>query len=283
MKKVHIIFYSIFILLIALGAASYKTVVSIETSTDNAIPRWDGSGGTRIQNSLLKILDNGTIGNDVWSITASGEAIFITSEFDILNVSNLITSDLTSTGTASFSNVVMDVAYVETLEITNPIPSSVITNVTPSRNAIWASDNTLTHDVADTGTGSPVRNTGPTLSSPILNDGVKFEQTTLSAHNNATNYVVDPTISHKQFINPTLNQVRILHATNITEGSETVFLIDSGTNATLTITLVANQFKCNTNTITISSNQTVALSFYGFGSNNTNVLATLPQSVYRYQ
>ena len=118
----------------------------------------------------------------------------------------------------------------------------------------------------------------PTLASPTLNDTVTYEQTVLSAHSSVTNFVADPTVSPYQTINADLTTpfatVGFLHATNVAAGRQTTILVFAGTNASVTVSLAA-QFARNTNSVSLTTGQILPISFYGYGSNPTNVIATM--------
>jgi len=217
-------------------------------------------------------------------------------------------ADPVFTGTATF-----DTINTSTLTVTNPFPARGITNATASRFAVWGADYRLTNDVAETGTGAPVRANSPalitptlgvasatsvaigatnvvselalkaplaspTLASPTLNDTVTFEQTVLAAHSSVTNFVADPTVSPYQTINADLTTaftgVRFLHATNVAAGRQTTVLVFAGTNAAVSVAL-NSQFAYNTNLVALTTGQVLPVSFYGYGSSPTNVIATL--------
>ena len=122
------------------------------------------------------------------------------------------------------------------------------------------------------------RTNAPTLHSPTLNDTVTFEQATLAAHAAVTNFVADPTISPYQTINADLTTaftgVRFLHATNVAAGRQTTVLVFAGTNAAVSVAL-NSQFAFNTNLVALTTGQVLPVSFYGYGSSPTNVIATL--------
>lgn len=115
-----------------------------------------------------------------------------------------------------------------------------------------------------------------TFSNPYLSNGVAYEQHTLTAHSNTTNFVVDPTLAQYQYIlvNAT-NAVRFLHLTNGAAGRQTVVIVNAGTNASVSVALAANQFANTTNLISLTTGQILPISFYCYGSNNTNVLASV--------
>lgn len=118
----------------------------------------------------------------------------------------------------------------------------------------------------------------PTLASPTLNGTATFEQTVLSAHSSVTNFVADPTVSPYQTINADLTTpfatVGFLHATNVAAGRQTTILVFAGTNASVTVSLAA-QFARNTNSVALTAGQILPISFYGYGSSPTNVIATM--------
>ena len=118
----------------------------------------------------------------------------------------------------------------------------------------------------------------PALTSPTLNDTVTFEQTTLAAHAAVTNFVADPTVSPYQTINADLTTaftgVRFLHATNVAAGRQTTVLVFAGTNAAVSVAL-NSQFAFNTNLVALTTGQVLPVSFYGYGSSPTNVIATM--------
>lgn len=116
-----------------------------------------------------------------------------------------------------------------------------------------------------------------TFSNPYLSNGIAYEQHTLTAHSSITNFVVDPTLAQYQYILCSAQtSLRFLHATNVAPGRQTVMLVNAGTNASVAITLAANQFANTTNTVTITTGQILPISFYCYGANNTNVLASVP-------
>lgn len=266
-------------MVLTIGATYYKQVTGPTSSTDNAILRWDAIRGEKAQNSGITISDLGTIGNGTWSIDSSGAAIFTSASYSTLSIGSL--------------------------SLTNPIPSSGITNATASRFAVFGADYRLTNDVAETGTGAPVRAGSPTLTgTPLvnstnfmaeiatkapsaspsltgtitLNDTLTYEQTALSAHSEVTNFVANPTVSPYQTINSDLTLpfagIRFIHATNTAAGRQTTVLVFAGTNATVTVAL-NSQFYYNTNLISLSTGQVLPVSFYCYGSDPTNVIATI--------
>jgi len=202
-------------------------------------------------------------------VTVFSDSLYSTN----LALSNIEVDNLVVNDTASFQTL-----NVGTLTVTNPFPARSITNATASRFAVFGADNRLTNDVAETGTGAPVRATTPTLSSPTLSAGVLFSQSKLSAHSAVTNFVVDPTVNPYQIINPNITDsftgIRFLHATNVSAGRQATVLVMAGTNASVTVNLNA-QFAYNTNAVTLTTGQILPISFYGYGSNNTNVIATV--------
>jgi len=246
-------FFLCALIFFAIGATYYKQITGPTSSADNAILRWDGIRGEKAQNSSITILDNGTLGNGTWSIDTNGNAVFLSATYSELNISSL--------------------------SLSNPIPSSYVTNSTANRVAMFGADYKLTYDIAETGTGALVRSNTPVLSNPTLNDSVTFEQTVLSAHSSVTNFVVDPTISSYQTINAALTTsfvtVGFLHATNLAAGKGTTILVFAGTNATVTVSLSTVFPNRNTNSVTLTTGKILPVSFYAYGSNPTNVIATM--------
>lgn len=123
-----------------------------------------------------------------------------------------------------------------------------------------------------------------TFSNPYLSNSVAYEQHTLTAHSNTTNFVVDPTLAQYQYIlvNAT-NAVRFLHLTNGAAGRQTVVIVNAGTNASVSVALAANQFANTTNLISLTTGQILPISFYCYGSNNTNVMASVPTLPFVYR
>lgn len=150
--------------------------------------------------------------------------------------------------------------------------------LTPSLGVASATSLTLgaTNVVTELALKAPLAS--PTLASPTLNDTVTFEQTALAAHSSVTNFVVDPTVSPFQTINADLTTPAatfgFLHATNVAVGRQTTVLVFAGTNATVTVSLAA-QFARNTNSVALTTGQILPISFYGYGSDPTNVIATM--------
>jgi hypothetical protein len=130
----------------------------------------------------------------------------------------------------------------------------------------------------ETGTGVAAFATAPTFTGATLNGSVVFGQSTLSAHSSVTNFVADPTVSPYQTINADLASsfatVGFLHATNVAAGRQTTVLVFAGTNAAVTVSLAA-QFARNTNSVALTVGQVLPISFYGYGSSPTNVIATM--------
>lgn len=240
-------------MVLTIGATYYKQVTGPSSSTDNAVLRWDGIRGERVQNSGITISDAGTLGNGTWSIDINGAAIFSSASYATLAIGSMT--------------------------LTNPIPARAVTNATASRFAIFGPDYKLTNDVTETGTGAPVRADSPSLTGTItLNDILTYEQTALTAHSDVTNFVANPSISPYQTINADLTLpfagIRFIHATNSSAGRQTSVLVFSGTNATVTVAL-NSKFYYNTNLISLSAGQVLPVSFYCYGSDPTNVIVTV--------
>ncbi len=82
-----------------------------------------------------------------------------------------------------------DALNAGTLTVTNPFPASGVTNPTASRFAVFGADNRLTNDVAETGTGAPVRAVSPALTgSPTVPTAAAGTSNTVAA---STKYVDD--------------------------------------------------------------------------------------------
>ena len=130
----------------------------------------------------------------------------------------------------------------------------------------------------ETGTGVAAFATAPTFTGATLNGSVVFGQSDLAAHSDLTNFVVNPTVAPYQIINGILTNalpwIRILHATNIAAGRQTTVLFCAGTNASVNVFLNP-QFARNTNSVTVTTGQILPISFYGYGPDNTNVIATM--------
>jgi len=263
-------------------AVSSDTVVTTNTAY-----------GLRVANSWLRAENAVTSGG---SITADGVAITnlvssasITntvagsaSTLSILNsgvtagtYSNLVAaigSDGRVTSAESATNAVYSTLSAGTLTATSVSgDGSGLTNLSGS--------NIASGTVAAARIDSAIaRLASPTLASPTLNDTVTFEQTILSAHSTVTNFVADPTVSPYQTINADLTTpfatVGFLHATNVAAGRQTTILVFAGTNASVTVSLSA-QFARNTNSVALTTGQILPISFYGYGSSPTNVIATM--------
>lgn len=124
MKKHFIFGFLIGIILIAaIGAASYKTIVGISLSTtNNTVPRWDGLGGTRIKSSGVIINDTNGM-NGISDLDVSGIISAVTITSLVLNVDEVF-------GDASgLSNIPAD-KLVGIVDVTNLPP--IITNSSPN-------------------------------------------------------------------------------------------------------------------------------------------------------
>lgn len=124
----------------------------------------------------------------------------------------------------------------------------------------------------------------PVLTNPQLTNGLTFGQSSLSAHSAGTNFVVDPTINQYQLITiSNTNAVRFLHLTNAAIGRQTTVIINVTTNTTVSVALGANQFANTTNLFSLTQGQILPISFYCYGSNNTNVIASVPTLPFVYR
>lgn len=143
-------FFIAILVLFGMGATVYYRQVMAPASglTDKAIVIWDGTNGLKVKNNLVTIQTDGTIGNGTWSIDASGNAVFLSTEYQSLLVS--------------------------TLTLSNPIPSSYVTNSVASRIAMFGADYKLTYDIAETGAGALVRSNAPSLGGNVLINGTNL-------------------------------------------------------------------------------------------------------------
>jgi len=124
----------------------------------------------------------------------------------------------------------------------------------------------------------------PVLTNPHLTNSIRFGQSDLSAHSAGTNFVVDPTVNQYQLITiSNTNAVRFLHLTNAAIGRQTTVIINVTTNTTVTVALGANQFANTTNLFSLTQGQILPISFYCYGSNNTNVIASVPTLPFVYR
>lgn len=299
-------------------AAGTGDVVGPPSATDATLVIFNGVTGRLVTNTPAIAATN------VQTVTAAVAAYepLNANKYQATNATLTAASTSGSTGSGAFVRADsptltgtwgFDAITTGTLTVTNPFPARGITNATASRFAVWGADNRLTNDVAETGTGAPVRAnspalitptlgvasatsiaigatnvvselalkaplSSPTLASPTFNDTVTFEQTALSAHSDVTNFVADPTISPYQTINSDLTTaftgVRFLHATNVAAGRQTTVLVFAGTNAAVSVAL-NSQFAFNTNLVALTTGQVLPVSFYGYGTSPTNVIATL--------
>lgn len=126
--------------------------------------------------------------------------------------------------------------------------------------------------------------TNATIPNTTLTNGVAFGQSDLAAHSAGTNFVVDPTINQYQLITiSNTNAVRFLHLTNAAIGRQTTVIINVTTNTTVSVALGANQFANTTNLFSLTQGQILPISFYCYGSNNTNVIASVPTLPFVYR
>lgn len=245
-----------------------SNVTGPASSTNNAIVLFGSTGGTNIIDSGVLLSDLQTHDTDLDDLadgSLSGSKI-----------GSGINADNVTTGTLA-SNRLPSAISLTTLSAGTLTATSVagdgsgLTNLNGS--------NIASGTVAAARIDSAIaRTASPTLASPTLNDTVTYEQTVLSAHSSVTNFVADPTVSPYQTINADLTTpfatVGFLHATNVAAGRGTTILVFAGTNASVTVSLAA-QFARNTNSVTLTTGQILPISFYAYGSNPTNVMATM--------
>lgn len=187
-------------------------------------------------------------------------------------------SGLTNLNAANLTGTISDARIAATIARTNAPTLHSPVLLTPTLGVASATSLTLgaTNVVTELALKAPLAS--PTLASPTLNDTVVFEQTSLSAHSDVTNFVADPSISPYQVINSDLTTaftgVRFLHATNVAAGRQATVLVFAGTNAAVSVAL-NSQFAFNTNLVALTAGQVLPVSFYGYGSSPTNVIATM--------
>ena len=226
-------------------------VVGPASSTDSVVALYDGATG--------KLLKNGTL-----------------TEATIKNATNL------TAGTLSSNLLPADVSFttagIGTITATTVTgDGSGLTNINGS-NIASGTVAAARVDTAIARTNAPTL-TSPTLSGTVtINDTLTMEQATLAAHSAVTNFVADPTVAPYQTINADLTTaftgVRFLHATNVAAGRQTTVLVFAGTNAAVSVAL-NSQFAFNTNLVSLTTGQVLPVSFYGYGSSPTNVVATV--------
>lgn len=117
------------------GGGGTGDVVGPASSTDGRIALFDGVTG-----KLLKV---GTLNEAVLAL---------------LNAANVFTGTNMFQGPTTFATLI-----ITNIDLLNPIPNRGVSNATPSRFAVFGSDNRLTNDIAETGTGAPVRSVSPAL------------------------------------------------------------------------------------------------------------------------
>lgn len=238
------------------------------SSTNNAIVLFSGTGGTNIADSGVLLSSLQTYDTDLDDLadgSLSGSKVGSGIDAGNITVGTLSSNRLPSA--VAFTS--MSVGTINATSVTGDAAGLTGingTNITAGTVAAARIDSAI------------ARLASPTLASPTLNDTVTFEQTILSAHSTVTNFVADPTVSPYQTINADLTTpfatVGFLHATNVAAGRQTTILVFAGTNASVTVSLAA-QFARNTNSVALTTGQILPISFYGYGSNTTNVVATM--------
>jgi len=238
------------------------------SSTNNAIVLFSGTGGTNIADSGVLLSSLQTYDTDLDDLadgSLSGSKVGSGIDAGNITVGTLSSNRLPSA--VAFTS--MSVGTINATSVTGDAAGLTGingTNITAGTVAAARIDSAI------------ARLASPTLASPTLNDTVTFEQTILSAHSTVTNFVADPTVSPYQTINADLTTpfatVGFLHATNVAAGRQTTILVFAGTNASVTVSLSA-QFARNTNSVALTTGQILPISFYGYGSSPTNVIATM--------
>ena len=231
-----------------------------DTDDDGLADKLDLSAAGYVRTTSGGVISTGStsanMASDISDETGSGALVFGTGP--VLSAPALL-----STTTAS------------ALVVTNSLKMA---NLTASRGLVSDASGYVTNDVAATGSGSPVRGTSPTLTTPTLNGGITFQQVERQPHSSVTNYVADPSVSQYQIIYATNLVTKFLHLTNAAAGAQTVFLVVAGTNATVSVEIPSSPtWKSNTNKVSISAQQILPVSVYCYGSNNTNVVASMGQ------
>lgn len=147
------------VLAIPPGGGGTGDVVGPASATDGRIAIFDGVTG-----KLLKV---GTLNEAALAL---------------LNAANVFTSTNTFQAPTTFASLI-----ITNLDLLNPIPNRGVSNATPSRIAIFGADNRLTNDIAETGTGAPVRAVSPALTgSPTVPTASSGASNTVAAN---TEYV----------------------------------------------------------------------------------------------
>lgn len=122
----------------------------------------------------------------------------------------------------------------------------------------------------------------PTLTNATHNGSMTIQMTERQPHASVTNYVADPTVAGYQLIYATNLVTKFLHLTNAAAGLQTTFFVIAGTNATVSVELPSSYlWACNTNKVSISANQILPIAITCYGSNNTNVMASMGQPLSR--
>ena len=121
----------------------------------------------------------------------------------------------------------------------------------------------------------------PTLTNGTYNGSMTIQMVERQPHATVTNFVADPTVAGYQLIYPTNLVAKFLHLTNAAAGLQTTFLVIAGTNATVSVELPATIWASNTNKVSISAGQILPVSILCYGSNNTNVVASMGQPFIR--
>lgn len=263
-----------------LGSMVVGDVSGPASSTDTAVARFSGTGGKTLQDSGVTIdgSDNVTVPGD---LSVGGTLSMDTAAIGTMVLTNAlgVASGGTGSGTAAGARtnlgltIGVDVQGYDTdlaaVSAGTAMPTALTNSVSVGSPTLIAGTTNVASALA-----AKAPSASPTLTAPTLNDGITFEQTTPSAYSAVTNWVVDPTASQYQYI-ATATNVNFLHATNAAAGRQTVFLIGRNTAGTSTVTIPSALFAYNTNTVDVAENEFVAVSFYYYGSDNTNVIATV--------
>jgi len=112
-----------------------------------------------------------------------------------------------------------------------------------------------------------------TIASPTFTGASVWPQNALTALGSVTNYAANLATSDYQLITAT-NDVNFLHATNAATGrSTTILVLASGANRT--VTLPSTLWLRNASSVVVTNDTVVPINIYAYGSNNTNIIATV--------
>jgi len=146
----------------------------------------------------------------------------------------------------------------------------LITATTITADRTWTMPDLTGTVVLDSGSQTL---SGKTLNSGTISGSLNWQQSALTAASSVTNYVLNFTAAIRQLITAT-NDVNFIHATNAVAGRESsAIIIASG--ADRTVTLPSALWLSNSKTFVVTNNTVATITLYAYGSNNTNVIATV--------